>query len=128
MPFILNMRTLTGPPSWNRSEKYDLAPRFHSSPVRAANETVCSVLHQREGGILEAGRFTYQAWEQRARELAMCLRLVEGSITTEPGELLEELGVRATSAEQSVVPSVTRPRVEQGRLDRLTRRFAHATE
>lgn len=40
MPFILNMRTLTGPPSWNLSEKYDLPPRFHKSPVRAASETV----------------------------------------------------------------------------------------
>lgn len=58
----------------------------------------------------------------------MCLCFVEGSITTEPGELLEELGVRATSAEQSVVPSITRPGVEEGRLDRLTRRFPHAVE
>lgn len=63
MPFILNMRTLTGPPSWNRSEKYDFAPRFHSSPVRAANETVCSIPRQLEERMITAGRLAYQAWE-----------------------------------------------------------------
>lgn len=63
MPFILNMRTLTGPPSWNRSEKYDFDPRFHSNPVRAANETVCSTPRQPKGRMVKVGRLAYQAWE-----------------------------------------------------------------
>lgn len=40
MPFILNIRTLTGPPSWNLSEKHELLPKFHSTPVRAATDKV----------------------------------------------------------------------------------------
>ena len=40
MPFMRNIRTLTGPPSWKRSEKYDFPPKFQSAPVRAANDSV----------------------------------------------------------------------------------------
>ncbi|KAH9946482.1 hypothetical protein B0H21DRAFT_709180 [Amylocystis lapponica] len=127
MPFARSIRTLTGPPSWNRSENGTGRQRLHSSPDRAANDIV--YMDERQHGAKQVARTdtTDQTREQRPGELCVRLRLVEQCVAAEPRELLEELEVRPARAKQPVVARVARPGVRHGRVVALQREDGQLT-
>lgn len=76
--------------------------------------------------IEREGNKTHHSREYRPCELTARLSFVEGRITAEAGELLGDLQVRPTRAEETVITRITRPRVEHRRLYRLSSCLPHA--
>ena len=90
-PFCLNMRTLDGPPSWNRSTKWDgEGVKGKRKPVRADIDTLWHT-HSFcvSGSEKKEEEGTYEAVDDGSGELRCCFCFKMGYIATEACKLLQ---------------------------------------